>query len=1301
MGGVWLDGDVLDMRDPAPDGNDTLASPACGWGPSLSAHHCWVTAVHAALLHTNKLLMFHGVGDQRVLSLDTDATLDFGEFLEPAPGAVAWTPLAFRSVSPDTSIEWKDLFCSGHAQLADGSVLVAGGNIDGTPGGGGLRDVFRYESPRFSIDEALNDPGTLSCPYFWELEPGTASEPWTNPNAEMLHDRWYPTLTTLRDGRVLIAGGFSRVAGGDPADESAGVVSNLIEIYDPETKLVSHLNADDGDGDTDNDAVYFYSDFNDAIDPNDPDPPPRRLVPNYPFMFQLPNGDVIYAGGESPATPGQTSDGMVLVAPENSTTGRWEWANHTIDSTLTGGSAVMYEPGKILKTGGRALNQDDDGIPGGDAVRHQTSRAEILDLSGIEGGEDSYDGLSFTETDPMAHPRHYHNMVILPNGRVVTVGGNRAGNGDDGERWENPCCTGGGQAPELEPVPSRYACEQGGTPVVDQSCLQGCASSCETYYTQSPNILCSGEAAGMLDPQSRCAYLEGIACCEGRGPGGCGDAPNCSFDGTCDGGTNDGAACALHGDCNVNEDDDFSCVGSCVEEIAGLSVGRCEDAMQAPGVACVDGWCRKSCDPEGDPATECPVIMPVGSENVCLLVANELPTSDGGAGGDGSGDSTSSGEPFAGYCSPANNECFAEYSAEVWDPSCELWTETDDQIYPRLYHSTALLLPTGNVASMGGGHRDIGTYYQLNDYPFLETFVPDYALGSGESAPTIDIRDADGNPLGVDEEKYLPWWADPLNDGSTEPRLAGRVTVQTCGDVGGFSILRLGSTTHGFDQDQRFARLGFLPSMDEADEDGCMLWDVFAPQDVPVPQDENDPSPLSYFQTADTVLPPGYYMLFATSPVGVPSRGAFVRVGPDETFEGLCQADPGIIAPTVEECSGEPIGGTCDAADVVNTSLALPQTTDGGGSSVDGWRVVLEPGLEPDALPGLCAAACEQHFTALPNTTASCGAPGAFSTSIVAEGTPATVDMLLASQRNGGETSGGQAVLDCDLGEDCWTYFDEALHVARARRLTPAGGPLGVGEESVVDLDGSSVLLSCGSSNAVTMELYGEAGFSDARHADTSGDRPFYLGSLELSSTPPGGTPGTQSFSLQCEDGTTESVSLGEVGIRLVQPAFGVQRRDEDEVRFGPSAMQVWVEVTVDGETYVARRPSPRELRFDHDNGALDGAAMSFGTRVPCGVNSFASLDLWLDIDSGAALEAPPTSKITMPGSVSCGSTVSLSGSFGDPDGDVGDVRWSVDGVPLEASVTSIAVTESHEISATAYDSRGAATTAFHTLGCN
>jgi hypothetical protein len=100
-----------------------------------------------------------------------------------------------------------NLFCSGHALLADGRVLVVGGWGGGDSDGIANAEIF--------------DPSNNS---------------WTAvPN--MSYRRWYPTATTLSDGRIMVTAGWQT---------SPHVNAGIPEIYDSSantwTKLTSANN---------------------------------------------------------------------------------------------------------------------------------------------------------------------------------------------------------------------------------------------------------------------------------------------------------------------------------------------------------------------------------------------------------------------------------------------------------------------------------------------------------------------------------------------------------------------------------------------------------------------------------------------------------------------------------------------------------------------------------------------------------------------------------------------------------------------------------------------------------------------------------------------------------------------------------------------------------------------------------------------------------------------------------------------------------------------------------------------------
>ena len=70
----------------------------------------------------------------------------------------------------------RNLFCSGHIQLADGRTLIIGGHITATVG---------------LADTTLFDPVTRQYTRGQDMSVG----------------RWYPTVTQLPDGRVLTFAG--------------------------------------------------------------------------------------------------------------------------------------------------------------------------------------------------------------------------------------------------------------------------------------------------------------------------------------------------------------------------------------------------------------------------------------------------------------------------------------------------------------------------------------------------------------------------------------------------------------------------------------------------------------------------------------------------------------------------------------------------------------------------------------------------------------------------------------------------------------------------------------------------------------------------------------------------------------------------------------------------------------------------------------------------------------------------------------------------------------------------------------
>ena len=140
-----------------------------------------LVAVNMVHLHTGKILMYGGENHG-----GTSATV-----WDPATDTLRPVPAPYN------------VFCSGHSALADGRILVVGGhdNAAGILG---------------SNQAAIFDPVT---------------ESWTSV-PRMAYRRWYPTATTLPDGRVLVTSG---------ATTCFECIADVPEIYDPRTNAWTQL----------------------------------------------------------------------------------------------------------------------------------------------------------------------------------------------------------------------------------------------------------------------------------------------------------------------------------------------------------------------------------------------------------------------------------------------------------------------------------------------------------------------------------------------------------------------------------------------------------------------------------------------------------------------------------------------------------------------------------------------------------------------------------------------------------------------------------------------------------------------------------------------------------------------------------------------------------------------------------------------------------------------------------------------------------------------------------------------------
>lgn len=187
-----------------------------------------------------------------------------------------------------------------------------------------------------------DDHGLPDAAYF-----SPTSESWTKLPS-MRYGRWYPTNVTLANGEILVIAGRRQ----------DGTQARIAEVWTGSSW--------------------------------------RRLtgakitLPYYPRMWVGPDGRVFYAG-EQRMTRRLNPAGA----------GVWDTVGKRKFGVRDYGSAVMYQPGRILYAGGGRT----------------TRTAEIVDLNKAAP--------AWQYTGSMAYPRRHLNATILPTGEVLATGGSR------------------------------------------------------------------------------------------------------------------------------------------------------------------------------------------------------------------------------------------------------------------------------------------------------------------------------------------------------------------------------------------------------------------------------------------------------------------------------------------------------------------------------------------------------------------------------------------------------------------------------------------------------------------------------------------------------------------------------------------------------------------------------------------------------------------------------------------------------------------------------------------------------------
>lgn len=304
-----------------------------------------------------------------------------------------------------------DLFCAGFTVLTDGRFFTAGGGI-------GLQWG--------SIHTNLFDPTTSS----WLAGPAPRAP-------DMWRDRWYPTLTKLPDGKVLITGGTAMPmpagaftegsvssetnpcrtkSGRCPVGLASGVAgrlergintnnlgtayNNSFEIYDAASGELSML-------DSNASAIASFEHY-------------------YPWFHVAPNGTVVLTGaGKQKAYLDVNGDRWY---------GPWESTSLGIpyDAHRVYGTSVMYEPGKVLVIGGGYAADQWGGTPAQRTIVALNNRVNGKTTLHLTLGNSSSTPPTLSVGPQMAYSRTHLNATLLADGKVFVNGGQQDGGENPG-----------------------------------------------------------------------------------------------------------------------------------------------------------------------------------------------------------------------------------------------------------------------------------------------------------------------------------------------------------------------------------------------------------------------------------------------------------------------------------------------------------------------------------------------------------------------------------------------------------------------------------------------------------------------------------------------------------------------------------------------------------------------------------------------------------------------------------------------------------------------------------------------------
>ncbi|MET9697672.1 kelch motif-containing protein [Streptomyces sp. NPDC006529] len=403
-----------------------------------------INAMHAALLHTGKVLLIAGSGNNQ-------RNFDRGTF-----ETVLWNPAddTFKKIPTP-----EDFFCSGHAQLPDGRLLVAGGTaryevLDGkvTRAGGGMRvknenpdkavtlkKGTRFRSPSGVEYVSRFDVTVPPATRGFEAAPGDggAATPW---RARVTAAEARVFVEAVREGRegLTTQAAQYRVLGlqGRDADDVYGLAERLStakqdfqgirSAYEFDPRAEKYVPVDPmrdarwyptlvglQDG-----RVLAVSGLNDVGDvvPGDNemyDPRTRtwskgpfHYFPTYPALFLTRGGSLLFTGSNAGYGPKDKGRAPGIWDPAAN---RFTPVGGLADADqLETSSSVLLPPAqdqKVMVLGGGGVGES----------RLSTRRTAVIDLKAPHP--------AFRSTAPLPQGTRYLSSVLLPDDSVFTTGG--------------------------------------------------------------------------------------------------------------------------------------------------------------------------------------------------------------------------------------------------------------------------------------------------------------------------------------------------------------------------------------------------------------------------------------------------------------------------------------------------------------------------------------------------------------------------------------------------------------------------------------------------------------------------------------------------------------------------------------------------------------------------------------------------------------------------------------------------------------------------------------------------------------